>query len=123
MDNEYEEAEFEIKVKAKMSAISSVDSGVARIHESYVKDIDEDDIKTVMLRKDDRKVAVKLVSDSRAPKNVVTLRKGDMDKLGIEDGEEIVITPYTSLSDDIKGKWKQFKEKLKKDEEEEEGDE
>lgn len=124
MDNENEEMEFAIKIKAKKSQISSVDSGIARIHESYVMDIEDEELKTVMLRNEDNKVAVKLVSDSRAPKNHIILREGDMEDLEVEDGDEIMITPYTNLGDDIKGQWNKLKEKIKKskEEEEEEGD-
>ncbi|MFW3146450.1 MAG: hypothetical protein ACMUIE_06530 [Thermoplasmatota archaeon] len=125
MKEEQKEEEHIVTLKVAESAIRSMDSGIARIHESYLKDIEEGEIDLVELRAGKKKKVVKLVADRLAKKNVVVLREGDMEDLKVKEGDEVEIHPYHSLKDDMKASWKRFKERLggKHAEEEEEKEE
>ncbi|MFW3145660.1 MAG: hypothetical protein ACMUIE_02475 [Thermoplasmatota archaeon] len=120
MDKECNE-EHVITLKVKKSAISSVDSGVARMHTSHLDCFEDEDLEMVVIRHEKKSVVVKLVSDRLAPMETITLRPGDMESLKIKEGEEVTIEPYHKMTDDIKGKWDKFVKRFKKDEDEEEG--
>jgi hypothetical protein len=84
----------------------------------------EDEEHMVVLRYEKKSIVVKLVADRLAQKDVVTLRSGDMDSLGVNEGDEISIEPYHKIKDELKESWKKFvsRFKKKKDEEEEGGE-
>ena len=109
-------------LKVQKSAVSSIDSGVARIHSSHLDCFEEDEIEMVKVRAGDEHKVVKLVSDKLAKKGHVILREGDMEDLEVEDGDEVELHPYQKLSEELKEGWQKFREKFRrhKDDEEEE---
>ncbi|MGA1822423.1 MAG: hypothetical protein ACMUIG_07845 [Thermoplasmatota archaeon] len=109
-----------ISLKVVSSSIESVDSGIARIHSSYLDDIDLGENNLVTLRSEDRSVTAKLVSDKLADKGAVVLREGDMKRLQVDDGDMIDMEPYSSVKDDVKVLWEKFKDKFRKGSETEE---
>lgn len=117
-ENETEEQFVTLKVAA--SAISSIDSGVARIHESYLNDFEEGEMDLVELRANEKKKVVKLVADKLAKKNVVVLREGDMEFLEVKEDDDVEIHPYHTLGEDLKASWKKFRDRLTGKHEEEE---
>ncbi len=106
-------------MKVKKSAISSVGSGVARMHSSHLDVFDEEkEHEMISISSAERSIVAKLVSDRLAPRDVIILREGDMDELKIEEGDEVTIEPYQKMTDEIKGKWNKFVSRFKKEEEE-----
>jgi hypothetical protein len=111
-----------VTLKVAVSAVRSMDSGVARINKSHLKDFEEGEIDLVELRAGKKKKVVKLVADRLASKDVVVLREGDMEDLKVKEGDEVEIHPYHTLKEDMKASWKKFKERVsgKKEEKEDE---
>lgn len=122
MDNTCDE-EHMLTLKVKKSAISSVESGVARMHSSHLDCFEaEEEHEMVVIRNDKKTIVVKLVSDRLAPMDMIILREGDMEDLKIKEGDEVSIEPYHKLTDEIKGKWDKFVSRFKKDEDEDQDD-
>jgi hypothetical protein len=116
--NEEEERES-ISLKVVSSSIESVDSGIARIHSTYLDEIDLGEKNLVTLRSENGIVTAKLVSDKLATKGAVVLREGDMKRLQVEEGDMIEMEPYSSVKDDIKDLWVKFKNRFKEETDEE----
>jgi hypothetical protein len=118
----HENEDHSVTLKVHKSGISSIDSGVARIHSSYMDVFDQDELEMIEIRAGKKHKVVKLVSDRLAKKNYVILREGDMEDLEIEDGDEVELHPYQTFSEDLKEGWQKFKEKFRrhKDEDDEE---
>jgi hypothetical protein len=115
------EEEHFVKLNVAKSAITSMESGIARIHDSHLKGFEEGEIDLVEIRAGKKKKVVKLVSDRLARKNLIVLRDGDIEALKVREGDEVEIHPYHTMSDDLKGSWKRFRERFKrKDDEAEE---
>ena len=123
MSRSNDEEEHSVTLKVKKSAVSSIDSGVARIHKSHMDVFEDDEIEMVELRAGKKHKVVKLVADRLAKKGHVILREGDMEDLEVEDGDEVELHPYHKLSDDLKERWRKFKEKFRRDKEEDEEEE
>lgn len=117
MNKEIEEEKVTLNVVA--SRISGVDSGIARVHESYLKDLDKEDQNLVMVRSGEKEISLRLVSDSRAPKGSVVLRQGDMEDLVVSEGDTVDLLPYSTLKAEMKEAWEKLKNRFKKDEEQE----
>ena len=122
MENECNSEEHEVTLKVMRSSIGSIDSGVARINSSHLSCFGDEIPKMVTLSFGKKKKVVNLVSDKLVKKGTVVLREGDMKDLKVDEGDEITISPYSTLSEDMKDTWKKFKEKIRrhKDEDEEE---
>ena len=120
MENENDSEEHQVTLKVMGSSIGSVDSGVARINSSHLSSFGEEVPKMVTVSSGKKKKVVNLVSDRLAKKGRVILREQDMKDLKVSEGDEITISPYTSLSEDMKVSWNKFKDKLKKHKEEDE---
>ncbi len=120
-ENEHVDIEFNIELSVKVSSIHSVETGIARIHSSYLEDMG-DDIKMVVITFGEKDIVARLVSDRLAPKGVVILRSGDMESLKVKEGEMVTLTPYKKLTEGLKARWMKFKTRFKKDENEEGGD-
>ncbi|MFO8051605.1 MAG: hypothetical protein R6V01_07905 [Thermoplasmatota archaeon] len=118
-----EDEDNSVTLKVHQSKINSFDSGIARIHSSHMDGLEGDELEMVELRAGKNNKVVKLVSDRFAKKGLVVLRDGDMEDLGIKDGDEVELHPYHTLSEDLKESWKKFQDRFKphdeKDEEEE----
>ena len=63
MENEKNKEHEAIKLKAVTSKIKSVDSGIARIHSSYLDDIDMDEDHLVEIRAGKKSISAKLTAD------------------------------------------------------------
>ncbi len=120
-ENEHVDIEFNIELSVKVSSIHSVETGIARIHSSYLEDMG-DDIKMVVITFGEKDIVARLVSDRLAPRGVVILRSGDMESLKVKEGEMVTLTPYKKLTEGLKARWMKFKTRFKKDENEEGGD-
>ncbi len=120
MENECDSEEHQVTLKVISSSIDSVDSGVARINSSHLSCFGEEVPKMVTISSGKKKNVVNLVSDNLAKKGRVILREQDMKDLKVNEGDEITISPYTTLSEDMKVSWNKFKDKLKKHKEEDE---
>jgi hypothetical protein len=107
-----EQEEHFVTLKVATSAIKSMDSGMARIHESYMKDFENNEIELVELRAGKKKKVVKLVSDRLARKKIVILREGDMKDLNVNDGDEVEIHPYHTMGEGMKASWNRFLERF-----------
>jgi len=123
LNNECNNEEHSVTLKVHKSAVSSVDSGVARIHSSHLDCFEQDEIEMIELRAGKKHKVVKLVSDRLAKKGHVILREGDMEDLEIEDGDEVELHPYHKFSDDLKEGWQKFREKFRRHKEEDEEEE
>ena len=110
-------------LKVQKSAITSIDSGVARINSGHLDVFEKDEIEMIELRAGKKHKVVKLVSDRLADKDHVVLREGDMEDLEIEDGDEVELHPYHTFSEDLKESWQKFKEKFRRHKEEDEEEE
>jgi hypothetical protein len=115
-DNE----EVKLSLKASQSSIESVGSGIARMNSEHLEAFGDEIPELVVIRSEEHKKVIKLVSDKLAPKNVIVLRKDDMKELKIEEDGIIDVLPYEKLTDDFKKRWKGFKDRFKKDDEEKE---
>jgi hypothetical protein len=111
-----------LKLPVRKSKISSVEGGIARLHSSHMEMFEDDEEHRVVLKHEKKDIVVILVSDNIAPKGVITLRSGDMEDLGIEEGDIVEIEPYHKLTDELKETWEKFISRFKKKEEEEGGD-
>ncbi|MEA3559226.1 MAG: hypothetical protein U9R75_08245 [Candidatus Thermoplasmatota archaeon] len=114
-----EEEGLAITLKVKQSKISSVGSGVARMHSSHLDCFEETDHDMVVIKKEGRSIVVKLVSDRLAQQNVLIMREGDMEDLKVKEGDEVTIEPYHKITKEIKERWDKFISRFKKNEEEE----
>jgi hypothetical protein len=121
MDKEVEEG-IHVSLPVKMSAIHSVERGLARIHLSHMDMFEGEEHPMAVLTNGKKSVVVKIVSDRLAPTGYITLRSKDMEALDVKDGEEVQLSPYSTLTEDLKSSWRKFKERHRKKEEEEEGD-
>ena len=123
MNKTCEDEEHFVTLKVHRSAVSSIDSGVARVNTSHLDCFENDEIEMVELRAGKKHKVVKLVSDKLARKGYVVLRKGDMEDLEVDEEDEVEIHLYHTLKEDLKESWQKFKERIRrhKDEEEEEG--
>lgn len=113
------EEENYVTLKVARSAITSMESGIARIHDSHMKGFNENEMEQVELRAGKKKKVVKLVSDRMAKKNTVILRNGDMDDLKVNEGSDIELHPHHTMREDMKASWKSFTERLRGKKEEE----
>jgi hypothetical protein len=102
-----------VTLKVGKSAITSMDSGIARIHDSYMKDFIDSEMKLVELHAGKKKKVVKLVSDRLVEKNTVILRNGDMDDLNVHEGSEIELHPHHTMGEDMRASWRKFTERWK----------
>ena len=122
MENECESEEHKVTLKVAKSSIGSVDSGVARMNSSLLSCFGDDHPEMVTVSFGKKTKVLHLVSDRLAKKDRLVLREGDMKDLKVSDGDEVIIEPYTTLSEDMKASWKKFKDRLKKKNEEDEED-
>jgi hypothetical protein len=119
---ESEEEEIQVSLPVRQSSISSVESGIARIHESHMDMFEGDEHPMGVISHEKNSIVVKIVGDRLAPEGFITLRSKDMDDLEVDEGEEVTIEPYSKMTDELKASWKKFKSRFKKDEDTE-GDE
>lgn len=121
MGNENDE-DVVLRLPVRKSKISSVESGIARLHSSHMDVFEEENEgQMVVLRHDKKDLVVKIVSDRLAPKDTITLRSGDMEKLDVREGDTIEVEPYHKLTDELKERWNKFISRFKRKDEEEEG--
>jgi hypothetical protein len=109
-----------ITFKVKKSKIGSVDSGIARIHSSYLEDIELSDEHLVSIKSEEGGITAKLVSDRLAEKGFIVLRSADIDDLKVDEGSEVTLEPYVTVKDEMKDLWEKFKARFKSDDDEEE---
>jgi hypothetical protein len=117
-----DEESMKISLPVRKSAVSSVESGLARINKSHMDMFGEEEHPMAVLSNEKKKVVVKIVADRLAPDNYITLRSKDMEHLDVEEGDMVVLEPYSKLTSELKSSWKKFMGRFKKKEEEEEGD-
>ncbi|MDP6155129.1 MAG: hypothetical protein QGH39_11885 [Candidatus Thermoplasmatota archaeon] len=124
---EVEEIEVpKLELKAKTSRIKG-QPGLVRVHESLVEDVDFNAGDKVFMctPEIDKGVIVKLNADKFIPTDVASIRKRDMDKLNIQDGDTVIIKNYKKYTESLKDGYQKIKDKIirKKDVEETEEDE
>ncbi|MGA1821562.1 MAG: hypothetical protein ACMUIG_03445 [Thermoplasmatota archaeon] len=122
MEIEDETGEFDITLKVRKSAISSVEKGIARINSSYAELLGEEKHRTVTLSNGKKKIVVRLIADRFVPEGYIVLREGDMENLDVSAEEDVELTPYHTLSEDIKANWIKLKDKIRRKESDTEGE-
>ena len=105
---------MKISLPVRMSAISSVESGLARLHISHIEMFEGNEHPMAVISKDKKRIVVKIVADRFAPEGYITLRNKDMDSLGIREGDIIDLEPYSKLTDELKVSWNKLKDRFKK---------
>ena len=119
MNGDEETGNEGITLLVKTSGIGAVDSGIARIHESYLEELGDEAPRQVIVRSDDKETVINLVADRMVKKGTIILRSGDMETLKVEDGHTVELLPYKSFREELKENWQRFKEKFSGKEEEE----
>ncbi len=117
--DEIHDEEMKVSLPVRMSAISSVESGLARIHISHMDMFGDQDHPMAVISKDKTRVVVKIVADRLAPEGFITLRNKDMESLGVKEGDIVDLGPYSKLTDELKVSWNKFKDRFKKKDHEE----
>jgi len=122
MDEKIENVKEEIKLelKAKTSKIKG-QPGVVRIHEAHIEDMDfnkGDNVELCIPGREGKGIIVKIVSDKYILKGFASIRKGDMNKLKIDDNDPIILKSYKKYSESIKEGYEKLKTKLKSKKEE-----
>ena len=113
---------MQVSLPVRQSSISSVESGIARIHDSHMDMFEGDEHPMGVISHEKNRIVVKIVADRLAPEGYITLRSKDIEDLEVEEGEEVILEPYSKMTEDLKASWKKFTSRFKKDEETE-GDE
>jgi formylmethanofuran dehydrogenase subunit D len=115
MKNEKEEKdeEYAIEMKVVPSRISSVDSGIARINEMHLKELGNEEHHLIRIRSEKTTITSKLFGDKLVPEGQIVLREGDMEDLGVNNGDEVELLPYTTIKEDISTSWQNFKQKIR----------
>ena len=119
---ENDEEGMKVSLPVRKSSISSVESGIARIHRSHMDMFEGNEHPMGVISYGKKRIVVKIVADRLAPEGYITLRSKDIEDLDVDEGEEVFLEPYSKLSDDLKASWKKFTSRFKK-EEETDGDE
>ena len=117
---ENEKEEIKLELKAKTSKIKG-QPGVVRIHEAHIEDVDfnkGDNIELCIPGREGKGIIVKVVSDRYILKGFASIRKGDMNKLKIDDNDPIILKSYKKYSESIKEGYEKLKTKLKSKKEE-----
>jgi len=93
---EKEEEKFPgIELKVKKSPISG--SGIARVHISIIELPEFSEGKVISVETDREKRILRLVADKMMEKGRISLRVKDMEKLGVREGERVVLKPVKSV--------------------------
>lgn len=117
---ENEKEEIKLELKAKTSKIKG-QPGVVRIHEAHIEDVDfnkGDNVELCTPGREGKGIIVKVVSDRYILKGFASIRKGDMNKLKIDDNDPIILKSYKKYSESIKEGYEKLKTKLKSKKEE-----
>ena len=117
--DEIPDENMKVSLPVRMSAISSVESGLARIHISHMEMFEGHEHPMAVISKDKKRVVVKIVADRLALEGFITLRNKDMESLGIKESDVVDLEPYSKLTDELKVSWNKFKDRFKKKDEEE----
>lgn len=112
------EEELIISLPVRKSAISSVESGIARLNSSHMEMFEAVEEPMALISGEKKSIVVRIVSDRLAPEGVITLRNKDMETLDVEEGDMVDISPYSKLSDELTVSWKKFISKFKRKKEE-----
>lgn len=102
-----DEEENVVKLRVKMSPISG--SGIARVNRRVLKMGDFQEGKPLSVEKDDRKRVMRLVADEIMDKGKISIRKKDMEKLKVREGDEVSLVPVKGIGDMLNKRLKLFK--------------
>ena len=94
-----------MELRAKTSKIMGK-SGVVRIHESHIEEVDfdnRDKIELCTAGIEGEGIIVEVVADKYIQKGFASIRKGDMDRLNIRDNDIVILRGYKAKGD-AKGK-------------------
>jgi len=122
---EIEELEVpKLELKAKTSMIRG-QPGLVRVHESLMEDVDFNPGDKVLLctPEVEKGIIVKLNADKFISKGMASIRKRDMNKLKIQDGDVVIIKNYKKYTESLKEGYQKIKEKVKRKKQEEEEEE
>ena len=120
MEKECNSEEHQVTLKVAKSSIGSVDSGVARMNSSHLSCFGDEPPEMVTVSFGKKKKVLHLVADRLAKKDRLIMREGDMEDLKVDEDDEVIIEPYTTLSEDMSASWKKFKNRFKKNDDDEE---
>ena len=123
--DEVEEVEVpKLELKAKTSMIKG-QPGLVRVHESLMESVDFNPGDKVFLctPEIEKGVIVKLNADKFISIDVASIRKRDMNKLKIQDGDPVIIKNYKKYTESIKEGYQKIREKVKRKKEENEEEE
>lgn len=112
-ENEVIDEENGVSMNVFPSSISSVDSGIARINEEHIKELGNEEHHLVRIRSEKTTITSKLFGDKLVPEGQVVLREGDMKELDVEQGDMVILLPYTTIKEEISSSWDNFTRKVK----------
>ena len=95
--NKEPEKENVVKLRVKMSPISG--SGIARVNRKVLKMGDFVEGKPLSVENGDRTRVMRLVADEIMDKGKISLRKKDMEKLKVKEGDEVSLVPMKGVGD------------------------
>ncbi len=104
MGEEKEEEIPGVELYVKMSPISG--SGIARVHVSVVEKNEFMEGKVVSVESGKNRRVLRLVADSMMDRGRISLRRKDMDKLGVKEGSKVTIRPMKGMGDRLSKKFK-----------------
>lgn len=84
-------------LRVKMSPISG--SGIARINRLHLRNTELEEGKPVMIMNGDRKRIMRLVADEMMERGKISIRRKDMDKLRVSEGDEVMIQPLKNVGE------------------------
>jgi hypothetical protein len=93
-----------IELKVKKSPISG--SGIARVHLSIIELPEFSEGKVVSVETEKVKRVLRLVADKMMDKGRISLRARDMEKLGVREGDKVVLMPVKSVGKRIGERFK-----------------
>lgn len=96
-----------IKLVVRASPISG--SGIARVHISILELAEFTEGKVALFVCGNRKRVLRLVGDSMMIRGKVSLRKKDMEWLGVREGSKVTLFPVVNIGDRIKERLKMFR--------------
>jgi formylmethanofuran dehydrogenase subunit D len=116
---EQEQEEIKIELVVKESPIEAKD-GVARINEAVLKQLGVEEGHSVVTTAGEKSLLLTVFADNLIEKNMISIRPGDLERLGIGTGDKVQLEPHKTVAEVLSEKTEALKEKLEIGENEEE---
>ena len=95
-----EEDEVDVNFKVIESKIDAV-GGIARIHEEILEHLEIEEGKEVQVfsNESEKAVIVELTADKLIGKDAISLRRKDLERLGVKEGDMVHIRAHKTVAD------------------------